>query len=423
MPKLDQTAEIRLARSKFAAMAGAYSLGVFNDNFFKQAVSLLAMTAGLQHLQGWVAALFSLPFIIFAAPAGWLADRFAKRHVVLASKGLEIGAMLLAAVGICTASWPLIMVMVFTMAFQSTVFSPALNGSIPELYPAWYVLKANSIVKMCTTTGVLLGIIAAGVALDAGGEGAAWSGGRLAVAAVVVGVAVTGFLISLLVPYRSPADPTVRFPWAGPVQTIRTLWRLRCDSLLCVVVWADAAVWFLAVLQSLLINRIGKEQFGLSNSATSRLLVAELGGVAVGGLLCGWLAGGGRWFRVLAPAAAVLGAAMACMAAAPLLAGGAALWAAGLLLAVAGVAGGLLLVPLESFIQARPAAREKGAVIAAANCAAFTAMMAAGLLDAALSTSGLRPTTAFALQSVGAGALAAWLLIALPRRRAEAELR
>ena len=50
---------IRAARGKFLAMAGAYSLGTFNDNFFKQAASLLAVAAGLSHLQGWAAALLS----------------------------------------------------------------------------------------------------------------------------------------------------------------------------------------------------------------------------------------------------------------------------------------------------------------------------------------------------------------------------
>ena len=59
-------------------MVTTYSLGVFNDNFFKQAAMLLAVAAGKSELQGTAAILFSLPFILFSAPAGWLADKFIK---------------------------------------------------------------------------------------------------------------------------------------------------------------------------------------------------------------------------------------------------------------------------------------------------------------------------------------------------------
>jgi acyl-[acyl-carrier-protein]-phospholipid O-acyltransferase/long-chain-fatty-acid--[acyl-carrier-protein] ligase len=416
---------IRAARGKFLAMAGAYSLGTFNDNFFKQAASLMAIAAGLSELQGWAAALFTLPFVIFAAPAGWLADRFPKRRVVIAAKAMELAAMALGAVGICLVNWPLVLTMVFMMGLQAAVFSPALNGSIPELYPAHHVLKANSVLKMATTVAILLGIIAAGLALDAGGG--LWHGidpGRALVAAVALVAAAAGLVSSFFVPSRPAARPDARFPWSGPVDTARELWAVRKDRLLTIVILADAFVWFVAVLQILIINKMGLTQLGLTMRDTSYLDVAELAGVAVGGLACGRLASGGRWFRVLPPAALALAGAMAMMGLVPAIgaaAGGAS--AGGTLrvacvaaiLVLAGLAGGILLVPLEAFIQARPAADRKGRIIAAANCAAFSGMMLAGgafvVLDKLLS-----PTTAFATMAVPTLAVAAWLFKALPRR-------
>ncbi|MHC4294213.1 MAG: hypothetical protein ACYSTL_01365, partial [Planctomycetota bacterium] len=68
--------QIRRARGKFAAMAATYCLGVFNDGFFRQSVMLIAVAAGHKALQGYVMAVFTLPYLLFAAPAGWLADRF-----------------------------------------------------------------------------------------------------------------------------------------------------------------------------------------------------------------------------------------------------------------------------------------------------------------------------------------------------------
>jgi len=60
--------------------------GVFNDSFFRQSAMLLAISEGARSKQGWIMALFTVPYLIVAAPAGWLADRFPKRGVVIAAK-------------------------------------------------------------------------------------------------------------------------------------------------------------------------------------------------------------------------------------------------------------------------------------------------------------------------------------------------
>lgn len=208
-------AELRRARGKFIAMATTYSLGVFNDNFFKQAAALLAIAAGRREFQGYAAVLFTLPYILFAAPAGYFADRFPKRNVVIASKLLELAAMIAGAVGICIVNWPLILLMVFLMGLQATIFSPALNGSIPELYPPSYVLKANSLMKVTTTIAILVGIILACVAL--GQKQPLWRGvpaGQLIVAGGVLAAALLGVLVSLGVPRRPAAAKDTKFPCA-----------------------------------------------------------------------------------------------------------------------------------------------------------------------------------------------------------------
>ena len=389
--------QVRRARGRFAAMAATYSLGVFNDNFFKQAICLIAIGVGRTSLQGYATAVFTLPWLLFSAPAGWLADRFSKRTVVIGAKALEGAAMLAGALGVLLVHWPLVFLMLFLMALQSTIFSPALNGSIPELYPRQYVLKANSVLKAVTTSAILIGLIAAGIALGREAtmvRGIPW--GRGIVAAGVVGIAAVGLGISFAVPKRPAADPTVRFPWTGPLDTLRELWQFRKDRLLAIAVLADMAVWFVALLQILVINKLGLTQFGLGYEKTSYLMAAELGGVAIGGLLARRLARGVRWVRALVPGFLVLGVLVAAMAAIPHLPGGWQIGGVAVLLFAAGVPGGLLLVPLESFFQIRPAPAKKGAVIAAANFAAFFAMMLAGLASNPLNA-WLRATDSFAI--------------------------
>ena len=69
-------------RFKFAAMVGVYFAGTLNDNFCRQCVMMLAVAHGLAYLQGYITVLFTLPFVLFAAYAGFLSDRFSKRSVI-----------------------------------------------------------------------------------------------------------------------------------------------------------------------------------------------------------------------------------------------------------------------------------------------------------------------------------------------------
>ncbi len=405
---------IRAARGKFLAMASTYALGTFNDNFFKQALMLLALRAGKGDLQGQATVIFCLPFLIFAGHAGWLADRFPKQRIVVGAKALELGAMIVGAVGICTGNMTLVLVMLGLMGAWAAFFSPALNGSIPELYPAEYVPTANAFVKAATTAAILLGIATAGIALDLKGpEMAGIPFGRVAVAVTIIAIALLGLAASLWVPLRPAASPAAPFPWTGPFDALRELWMTRRDFALAAVIALDAFIWFAGSTQALLINKMGVDQLGVSDTMTSAFLAAELIGIAIGGVLAARLARRRDWRGLLAPATAGMGLLMALMAALPGVgAGQHAL--IGLTIGGIGVCGGLALIPCESFIQVRPAPHKKGAVIAAGNFAAFAAILISGPVANALNRNML-PTSAFALIGLAAVAVAIVVVLIKPR--------
>lgn len=378
------------------AMAATYALGTFNDNFFKQAVLLLAVAAGMPSMQGYALVIFTAPFLIFAAPAGWLADRFPKRYIVIGAKSLELLAMLAGATGVCYQQWWLIFTMLALMGTQAAIFSPALNGSLPELYPAEYVTRANGVLRLLVTIAILSGVALAGVALDMG-KGQALAGvpyGRFVVGMVVIGVAALGLLASFGVPRRAAAAPGVRFPWDGPKRTFSDLWSTRADRLLVATIGADVFIWFAGSLGVLIINPLGKMQYGLSETMTSGLIVAQLVGIAGGGLLAGRFVHGERWYRVMVPAGVGMGVSMLLLAAVPLLPVGAQVPALFALLVLVGVAGGLFLIPAESFIQVRPAADRKGAILAASNFVIFAGILLSGLVSNVLNAC-LEPTASF----------------------------
>lgn len=400
--------QLRWARKRFIAMAGTYFLGVFNDNFFKQAILLLAVAAGLNKIQGFATELFSLPFILFSAWGGWLADRFAKRQVVIGVKFLELAAMLIGAYGILTMNWTCVLAMVFLMGLQSTLFGPALNGSIPELYPSSFVTRANAVLKLVTTVAILLGMALAGFALDLQLMTTAIPFGRIVVACAVICISLLGVLASFGVYSKPAGNEHVSFPWSGPLHSVRDLVKLKKDPLLLLAVFCDSFFYFVSLLAILVINTLGLQQLGLSASRTSILAVSLMVGVCFGALTAAKITSHSRWTHVLSWGAGGMGVSLAAAGGLVTIGGGQQFLLLLCCLALAGAFGGLFLIPVTSFIQVRPGVGDKGKVIAAANFLAFTCMLLAGRIFPVLDGY-FQP--AVSMQILGVFSLAASLLI------------
>ena len=376
---------IKEGRASFIAMAATYFLGAFNDNFFKQAALLLAVTVGMSELQSSATMLFSLPFMLFSAYAGWFADRFSKGKVVVGAKVLEFCAMLVGAYGIVTLNWNCVLTMVFIMSTQSTLFGPAINGSIPELYPKEYVTTANAILKLVTTLAILSGIALSGIALDQHWFVTAIPFGQVLVASSVVVVSLVGLVASFGVVKRAASGTTEPFPWLGPIQSVVGLAGLRRDPLLLTCVAGDAFFYLISSLVVLILNVFGLVQLQLSATMTSLLAVALMVGVCLGSFVAAKVASGSLWPKVMGPAALVMASGLVATYLSSLMDGTTSLVLVFISLVVAGLGGGLFLIPITSFIQVRPRAEEKGKVIAISNFTAFSGIFISGVLFDGLS--------------------------------------
>ena len=347
-----------------------YFMGAFNDNFYKQAAMLIAVSSGLTQNQGYAVTIFTLPFLVFAAPAGWLADRIQKRKVIIVSKWAELFAMLCGAAGLITGSWPLIFTMLAIMATQTTAFSPAVNGYLPDLFTEEKIIRVNGILRMIITAAILAGIASAGPALDSRILGR----GEYAVGFIAVMLSLAGIFFSYLIPGRTTVQTSKPFPWKGPFETLKVLISLRKDNLLFFVIICDVFIWFSGSLQILLLNPLGINEFSLTKTATSLIIATELIGLAFGGIASSIFAKGPRWYRVIIPAGFLLSFSMITIPfikSVPLL---------HITAAVMGFGTGLFMIPLESFIQIRPAPGSKGTVWASANFTIFGGIMLSGFL-------------------------------------------
>jgi MFS family permease len=119
-----------LRQRRFAPFFWTQFLGAANDNLFKFAFTVL-VTYQLEvswlppSLAGLViGALFILPFLLFSATSGQLADKYDKRSLIRLVKALEIAVMLFAAWGFLRQEVPVLLACVFLMGLHSTLFGP-----------------------------------------------------------------------------------------------------------------------------------------------------------------------------------------------------------------------------------------------------------------------------------------------------------
>ena len=389
-PATDLPTDHRTARIRLFSMGTAYAMGTFNDNFFKQAALLLAATSGLHAIQGMATFLFALPFVLFSAWTGWLADRLPKKNIIVGSKILELAAMLLGVWTLLTLHWTGIVGIVFLMGLQSTVFSPALNGAIPESFPAGKVPKVNALLKLATTATILLGIALGGMALDLSPPGFAHSlspdgiygFGRLAVGILSVLVSTIGLLAAFGINKPSvPSRSDNPFPLFGPVDSVRHALECRArDRPLFLALSGEAFFYFLSSFMVLTINNLGVNQLGFSLTLTSMLSVALMVGICIGSLMAGRHEAA-SWRRLMVPAGTGMAAGLLIAALTPFLPGTALRFVfLALVFTFTGVCGGFYLIPLVSFIQIQPKTTEKGKILGISNFASFTGIIISGLV-------------------------------------------
>ena len=381
----------------------SYALGTFTHNFYKQAAILIAAATSMTGMQSTAVVLFSLPFILFSAWAGALADRVAKKNIIVAVKSLELLTLLVGGYMLRADSWTGILIVMFLMGTQSTFYSPSINGSIPENFPSALVPRANALIKLASTAAILAGMAVSGFVLDIretsfggilpdlGLRGAEY--GRAMAASTMAAIGFLGFLMAIALPKKPAAARQGKrpaFPWAGPIDSVKQTWACREDKPLMLVLLASA--WFYGIAAIAVIS-IANLAAGLAFSkSTAGLLTALLMiGVAAGSLVAGRFSAD-SWRFLLVPSAFGMAAMLALVGATPLLPTSQneifrIVWFGGTLF-LSGFCGGLYIIPLESYIQVHPAPDAKGRVIAISK---FTSFMAMAIFSAVFRVISLLP--------------------------------
>lgn len=275
-----------LRQRRFAPFFWTQFSGAANDNLFKFAFTVM-VTYQLQI--GWlppamaglvIGALFILPFLLFSATSGQLADKYDKRTLIVFVKRLEIAIMAVAAWGFFSANIPLLLACTFGMGLHSTLFGPVKFAYLPHHLGERELTGGNGMIEMGTFVAILLGNVAGGLIIAVPEIGAHHVG------FACVGLAILGRGVSHFIPTSPATDPTLKINWNPFTETVRNL-RLAHQNLvvfrsLLGISW----MWFFGAVFLSQFPSFAKEVLHGDEQVASLLLVVFSIGIGTGALLC-----------------------------------------------------------------------------------------------------------------------------------------
>jgi len=391
-----------LAERRFGPFFGVQFLGAFNDNVFKQALVILLAyqtasftTMSSNTLQNLAQALFILPFFLFSATAGQIADKYEKSTLITITVTIELAVMALGAVGLFTQNLTLLLAALFLGGVQSALFGPVKYAILPQHLNETEIVGGNGMVEMGTSIAILLGMVYGGWMITQPGWGVA------GVAVSAMAFAAAGILLSRFIP-RSPAPaPELRINWNPLTETWRNLKFTSRNRTVWNAILGISWFWFYGAMFITQFPNLSKNVLAASEHVVTLLLIVFSVGIGVGSLLCERLSG--RKVEIgLVPFGSIgltlfgvdlwLAAEMHAPHGAQTLAEFArdpSHWRMLADLLLIGIFGGLYIVPLYALVQTRSDPAHRSRIIAGNNIlnAAFivaAAAMAIGLFAAGL---------------------------------------
>ncbi|MBP8784355.1 MAG: MFS transporter [Synergistaceae bacterium] len=357
-------------------------LGAFNDNFFKSAMVILityrlAEASGLDAriLVTVAAGVFILPFFLFSASAGQLADKYERSRLIQLIKIAEIVIMSGAAAGFFLESIPLLMIILFLMGAQSTFFGPIKYSILPQHLKEDELIAGNALIETGTFISILTGTIFGGLFVLR-------SGGIHFVSILVVGIAVAGWWASWFIPKTTPIDPSLKLNKNIVEETLKIIADVKPRHDIFLAILGISWFWLVGATFLSQFPTYAKDVIGANENVATLFLAVFSIGIGAGSLACNGLLKGEVSGKYV-PWAAIgmsIGSVLLYFASArpPIIPGTPAIGVfrflfsfqnLGVLLCLLGISffGGLYIVPLYAIIQSRSEEAHMARVMACSN--------------------------------------------------------
>ncbi len=404
--------QLRLLGSRrLSGLFWAQFFGALNDNLLKNALVIQfayresGSTAELEIIVTLATALFILPYFIFSATAGQLADKYEKSKLIRVLKLWEIGVMLLAAVGFAVGGIGVGLTVLFLLGVQAAFFGPVKYGILPELLNEHELLSGNAVIEAGTFLAILIGTIAGGLLI-------LMAQGPAIVSSSLLLFAIAGWVSSLFIPKDGVAAPALRISMNIASETWRVLKYANESIPLRWLILGNSWFWFVAVAIVTQFPNYAKDILGADNEVVTWFLTVNSLGIGAGSMLSGRLLRGEMAAR-LVPMSAVI---MAAFSLDLWLAGGSNNggelvglvtflssfnhWRICVDLFAIALGAGMFVVPLYAMMQAESQQSHRARIVAANNVWNALFMVAAGVGGAVMLKLGGQVTDIFLVVAV-----------------------
>ena len=275
-----------LRQRRFLPFFLTQSLGAFNDNVYRQAIIGMLFWLGVSSADkalyaNLAPALFILPYFLFSALAGQIAERTEKATLIRITTAMEIAIMSLAAFGFATTNMAVLLVALFLTGVQSTLFGPVKYSMLPAVLQPRELTGGNGLVEMGTALSILLGMVAGGSVFAIAGDHGPWVAGG-----AVVALAISGHLVSRAIPPAGAGMPELRINWNPIPESLAVLRLARRQLAVRNAVLGVSWFWFVGTVMTSQLPAYAEVNLG--GSATLYIFALALFsiGTGTGSMLC-----------------------------------------------------------------------------------------------------------------------------------------
>lgn len=275
-----------LRQRRFAPFFTVQCLNAFNDNVFRQGIiGLLFWLQVPESERGLYTqlapAIFILPYFLFSATAGQIAEKMEKAKLIRLAMLLGVAIMLVAALGFVTYHLPLLLIALFATGVHSTLFGPVKYSILPAVLHPRELTGGNGLVEMGTSVSILVGMIVGGLVFSIGGAYSPW----LAAAAVLV-IASAAWIAAKLIPAVGASAPDLRINWNPVAETVSVMKLARKQLAVRNAVLGVSWFWFVGTVFAAELPDYAPLNLGGSNTLYVFVLALFSVGTGIGAVLC-----------------------------------------------------------------------------------------------------------------------------------------
>ncbi len=411
----------------FSSYFVTQALGAMNDNIFRQAVIILISFKVASEINfsenimtNMAAGLFILPFFLFSATAGQIAEKFEKSALIRKVKLFEIIVMIFAAIGFYFNNIWFLLFVLFLMGFQSSLFGPIKYSILPQHLDDSELLGGNGLVEMGTFLSIIIGTIIGGVLMERGATG------TQILSVVLITLAVIGYLFSRRIPPTPLAQPDLKINWNPVTETWKTFKFARKQRVVFLSILGVSWFWFYGSVFLTQIPNFTRVSLNGNELVATLISACFSVGIGIGSVLCEKLSGrkvelglvpfgaiGMTWFAIDIFLANPHSGYEGLLSPAQYLAQDGSIRTL-LNCAFVGIFGGFYIVPLYALIQERCERSHLSRVVAGNNILNALFMVVAAVLGAVLLGNGMTIPQFFLLVAILNALVAIYIFTLVP---------